>query len=219
LFDAGERATAAGARDQYESMLTAAASTDPSLELYTALINVYSENGQIDLASQAADKAIALIPDGDTAALQKYRDFRTGLLSLLTEMNAVKANPSDPEAHRALAKAWLARGQANFALPEYQQVVTLLPNDYDAHRMVALLLVQRDQLTDARGAITVTLTLAPEKERPFWQQLGAVLDSAREGQNATAVAALDALLKSVDPQDNVTVQALRELSSKLKGSG
>lgn len=219
LVEAGDRASAAGARQQYASMLGEAARTNPSVELYTALLNFYSTGGEIDQALQAADAAIALIPATDTSTLRKYQDFRGGLLTLQTAINVTKANPGDPEAHRTLAKDWLARGQGDLALPEYQKVSTLLPTDYDAHRMVALLLVQRDQLPEARNAITGTLPLAPEKDKVFWQQLGGVLDLARTGQDAAAAAALDALIKTVDPQDNLTLQALRDLSSKLKVNG
>jgi tetratricopeptide (TPR) repeat protein len=219
LFDAGDRANSGGAGEQYVSLLENEARTDPTVELYTALTNYYSTAGQIDKAVQAADGAIGLIPTSDTTTLQKYKNFRTGLASVQQAINAVKATPDDPEAHRKLAKGWLARGQVEFALPEYQQVLRLLPNDYDAHRMVALLLLQRDQLTDASSVITATLTLAPANERPFWQQLGAVLEAAQMGQNGAALASLDALIKSVDPQDNVTLQALRQLSNKLRGSG
>jgi tetratricopeptide (TPR) repeat protein len=219
LFDAGDRATSAGAGDRYVSLLEDEARTDPTVELYTALTNYYSTAGQIDRAVKAADGAIALIPTSDPTTLKKYQDFRAGLASLQQSISAAKTAPNDPEAHRTLAKAWLARGQAEFALPEYEKVLNLLPNDYDANRMVALLLVQDAQLADARSAITTTLTLAPANERPFWQQLGVVLEAAQKGQNDSALATLDALIKSVDPKDNVTLQALRQLSTKLKGSG
>lgn len=216
LFEAGDRATAAGASAQYLSILQAEAKTAPTIELFTALTNWYSTAGQVDQALQAADAAIALIPSSDPTTIKKYQDFRAGLVTLQQASAAVKAAPNDPEAHRALAKGWLARGQVDFALPEYMQVLDLLPSDYDAHRMVTLLLVQKDQLKDASNVITATLNLAPTNERPFWQQLGVVLAAAQQGQTAAALSALDTLIKSVNPQDNVTLAPLRELSTKLK---
>ena len=219
LFEAGDRAVAAGASGQYATLLENEANSNPTVELYTALTNFYSTAGQIEQALQAADAAIGLIPASDSTTLKKYQDFRSSLVGLQQEINSANTTPGDPEAHRNLAKGWLARGQFEFALPEYRHVLKLLPNDYDANRMVSLLLVQRDQFTDAWSTITATLALAPAIDRPFWKQLGAILEAAQKGQNDTALAALEALTESVDPKDNVTLQALHELSTKLKGNG
>ncbi len=219
LTDAGDRAVAAGEGAQFVSLLESEARTNPSVELYTALTNYYSKAGQIAQAIRAADAAVALIPESDPTTRQKYQDFRQMLVSLQQAIEAAKDAPNDPEAHLALAKAWLARSQYDFALAEYQRVLELRPEDYDARRMVTLLLVQGDQITEASRAITPTLTLAPANERPFWERLGAVLESAQKGQNAAALVTLDDLMKSVNPQDNVTLQALRALLAKLKGQG
>lgn len=219
LMDAGDKAAAAGASDQFQMMLEKEGAINPSVELYTALANSYSTTGTIQQAVQATEKAIALIPAGDATTRQRYEDFRSGLVALQQAITAAKNSPTDPEAHRTLAKAWLARGQPLFALPEYQQVASLLPNDYESHRMITLLLLQKDDLVAASNAITPTLTLAPQKDRPFWDQLGAVLDAAQRGQKDTALSTLQTLIKSVDPQDNITLQALRELSTKLSESG
>lgn len=219
LVEAGDRATAAGEGAQYALMLEQEARVNPSVELFTALTNYYSTAGEIDRAVAAADGAISLIPESDPTTLQKYSDFRAGLNTLLKSITAAKAAPGDPEVHRTLAKAWLARGQIDFALPEYQRVSSILPGDYDAYRMVVLLLLQRDRIADALSVITKTLTLAPEAQHPFWQQLTSILGAAQSGQNAAALASLDALIKGVDPKDTVTIQALRTLSTKLRGSG
>lgn len=219
LMEAGDRASAAGASAQYESMLETEGAVNPSVELFTALANAYSTRGAIQQAVVATDKAVALISASDTTSRQRYGDFRNGLVALQQAISATKASPNDAETHRTLAKAWVARGQPQFALPEYQQVAALLPTDYDSHRMVALLLVQRNDLVAASSAITPTMTLAPEKDRPFWDQLAAVLTAALRGQNQTALADLKSLMKSVDPQDSVTLQALKDLSTKLGGAG
>jgi tetratricopeptide (TPR) repeat protein/O-antigen ligase len=219
LLDAGDRAAAAGVGAQFVSLLDNEAHTDPSLELYTALTNFYSKAGQIDQAVQAANAAMALIPSSDPATQQKYQEFRNTLVGLQQAIAAAKAAPNDPEVSRTLAKAWLARGQFEFALSEYQKVVELLPNDYEARRVVTLLLVQQDRLPEASRAITPTLTVAPANERSFWERLGVALDAAQKGQTDAALVTLDDLMKSVDPQDNVTLQALHALSAKLKGQG
>lgn len=219
LMEAGDRAAAAGASAQYESLLEAEGATNPSVELYTALANAYSTGGAIQQALAATDKAISLIPANDTTTRKKYADFRSGLVAVQQAISAANNNLNDPEAHRALAKVWLARGQPQFAVDEYQLVVNLAPTDYDAHRMLTLLLVQRDDLVAASTSITPTMTLAPDKDRPFWNQLAIALGEALKGQNDSALAAVQNLIKSVDPQDTVALQALKALSTKLGGSG
>ena len=50
----------------------------------------------------------------------------------------MQAAPDNPELQRIVAQQWLARGQFNFALPIFQKIVQLKPDDYSAQRDIAI---------------------------------------------------------------------------------
>lgn len=219
LAAAGDQAVAAGSGAQYEALLKEAATATPSIELFTTLANYYSKAGEIPQAVQAVDDALKYIPENDAPTRKRYEDFRFTLGELQKLDEAVAASPNDPEAHRALAKLWLARGQNAFALSEFQQVLRLKPGDYEAQRNVTLLLIANDRLPEAEATISTALQLAPATDRAFWDQLQVVVNGVQNGQSDSALAALDQMTKTLDQNDRAAVSALRALAEKIKGAG
>lgn len=216
LAAAGDQAVAQGESAAFEQMALSAEQSSPGVELYTVLANFYSKAGRIQESQDAIDSALELIPTSDSDTRKRYEDFRATLVSLQQAIQAANANPNDPAAHRSLANAWLARGQASYALPEFKKVVSLLPNDYDAQRSVTLLLIQQNQLDDAAREISRTLTLAPESDRQTWMQIQTILQLASAGNKADALAQLSGLTKTISSDDTVMQGALRALDSALK---
>lgn len=219
LAQATDEALAAKQGTNFEQMITAAAGTNPTLEIYTTLANFYSKEGRIPDALAAVDKAIALIPAGDTTTSQRYKDFRFTLVNLQNALDAANAAPNQPELQRAVAEQWLARGQFDFALPAYQKVLRLSPNDYSAQRNVILILIVTDQLDEAATDLKAIQAIAPQSDQVFWQKLSGVLDGIQKGNNQAAVALLDDLAKSADTKDYALVSALRKLAEKIKAAG
>ncbi|HZQ06198.1 MAG TPA: tetratricopeptide repeat protein, partial [Anaerolineae bacterium] len=202
-----------------EQTLTNAAQENPSLEVYTTLANFYSKAGRVPEAIQAIDGALAHIPPSDAATLKRYQDFRFTLVQLQNALNAAQASPNDPEAQRAVAQQWLARGQLDFALPAFERVVQLKPDDYTAQRNVALILIATDQLPRASQAITQLQPIAPSSDQVFWQRLGSILNNIQNGNANEALTQLDELAKNANLQDYALTRALQKLAEKLKATG
>ena len=219
LAQAGNEAVAANESAAFEQTLTNAAQENPSLEVYTTLANFYSKAGRVPEAIQAIDGALAHIPPSDAATLKRYQDFRFTLVQLQNALNAAQASPNDPEAQRAVAQQWLARGQLDFALPAFERVVQLKPDDYTAQRNVALILIATDQLPRASQAITQLQPIAPSSDQVFWQRLGSILNNIQNGNANEALTQLDELAKNANLQDYALTRALQKLAEKLKATG
>lgn len=219
LTRAGDEAIAANEQDEFETIITGAATANPTLETYTILANFYSKLGRVPDAIAAIDGALAQIPESDAATSQRYEDFRFTLLELQKALDAANAAPNDPALQSALAQQWLARGQGNFALPAFQRVLALKPDDYAAQRNVALLMIAGDQLPSATQEIARAQQLAPEGDKAFWEQLNAIVTAIQSGDTGQAMGQLEALARDANPQDLALVSALRKLSEKLRGAG
>ncbi|MBI4673336.1 MAG: O-antigen ligase family protein [Chloroflexi bacterium] len=219
LAQAGDEALAAKEGAAFEQMLQAAVKATPSLELYTTLANYYSRAGRIPEALAAIDGALANMPQADSTTRKRYEDFRFTLVQLREALDAVQAAPNDPEAHRAVANQWLARGQIDFALPEFVKVLELKSDDYSARRNVALLLIAKDQLTQAAQSIRQLQPVAPASDQTLWQRLDLILTALSSGDTNQALTQLEELAKQADKQDYALVSALRLLATKLGAAG
>jgi tetratricopeptide (TPR) repeat protein len=216
---AGDEAVRAGQAADFERLVNAATATHPSLESYTALANFYSKAGRISDAIIAVDGALGQIPADDTASVQRYRDFRFTLVELDKALAAVSANPNDADARRAVATQWLARGQFDLALPAFQEVIRLKPDDYPAQRQIVLLFILTDRLGDASTQVSRVQQLAPPEDKALWRGLETVLDAIASGETTGAAAQLDALAAAADPNDYALISALRSLAERLQGTG
>ncbi len=219
LARAGDEAAAANESAQFEAAVTEAAQKNPTLETYTTLANFYSKAGRVKDAIRAVDGALAAIPESDANTRKRYQDFRFTLVELQKALDAANAAPNDVELQRAVAQQWLARGQLGFALPAFQKVTQLNPNDYAAQRDVTLLLIATDQLAPATQQIAVAQKLAPANEQTFWQQLNTVVTGIQNNDAAKATAQLEALAQNANAQDLALVSALRKLAEKLQKLG
>jgi tetratricopeptide (TPR) repeat protein len=219
LARAGDEAVQANEGAAFEQMLTDAVKTAPSLEVYTTLANYYSKAGRIPEALAAIDGALANMTNSDDSTRKRYQDFRYTLVQLQQALEAAQAAPNDAEAQRAVAQQWLARGQFNFALPAFQKVVALKPDDYSARRNIALLLIATNQLTQAAELIHQIEPSAPAQDQTLWQKLSAALTALQNGDTAQATAQIEDLAKTADKQDYALVSALRALAAKVQGAG
>lgn len=219
LTSAGDEALQANEGTTFEQMLSQELKTQPSLEGYTTLANYYSKAGRIPEAIAAIDGALANMTQTDAATRKRYEDFRYTLVQLQNALAAAQVAPNDPEAQRTVANQWLARGQAEFALPAFQKVVALKPDDYSARRSVALLLVTTQRLPEAATLIKELQPIAPPQDQTLWQKLQLALTAIQNGDTNQATAQVEDLSKTVDKQDLALVSALRALATKLQGAG
>ncbi|MBI4789829.1 MAG: O-antigen ligase family protein [Chloroflexi bacterium] len=171
------------------------------------LVNFYSETGQIDAAVTAMRGVMDLLSPTRTPDFQRFQDFYTQLQNLQRAIQNAQKAPNDVGAHRTLAAMWKARGQAQFALPEYQTVARLAPSDYDAHRNLVLLNLQLNQPDDAQRALTAITPLAPDNEKPLWQNLQMALNSHKAQQLDQALKQAQAALALAAEADKPAVQA------------
>jgi len=171
------------------------------------LVNFFSETGQIDAAVPAMRQLLDLLSPQRTADYQRFQDFYGQLLTLQKQIEAVRQAPNDVAARRALAQTWKARGQPQFALPEYQALARLAPNDYDAQKNVVLLSLATAHAEDAQNALVNAVALAPEQDKPMWQNIQAALNAQRANQLSAARQAAQAALALASEADKSALQA------------
>jgi tetratricopeptide (TPR) repeat protein len=171
------------------------------------LVNLLSETGQIDAAVSAMGRLMPLLSSQRTPDYQRFQEFYAQLQNLQKQIDAVRKTPNDVAARRALAHTWKARGQPQFALPEYQALARLAPNDYDAQKNVALLSLQTNRLDDAQHALVNAAALAPENEKPVWQNIQVALNAQKTNQLDAARQAAQAALALAPDADKAALQA------------
>ncbi|MCI0476560.1 MAG: tetratricopeptide repeat protein, partial [Anaerolineales bacterium] len=179
-----------------------------------ALINFLSETGQIDAAVPAMRRLLDLLSPQRTPDFQRFQDFYGQIQSLQKQIDAVRKTPNDAAARRALAQTWKARGQPQFALPEYQALARLAPNEYDAQKNVALLSLQMNRLEDAQSALVSAVALAPDNEKPVWQNILVALNAQKTNQFDAARQAAQAALALAPEADKAALQAWVNALSK-----
>ena len=172
-----------------------------------AYVNFLSENGQIDAAVPAMRRLLDLLSPQRTQDFQRFQDFYGQLQNLQKQIEAVRKSPNDMNARRALAQTWKARGQPQFALPEYQALARLAPNDYDAQKNVALLSLQTNHLEDAQRALVSAAGLAPENEKAVWQNIQVALNAQKTNQLDAARQAAQAAVALAPDADKSALQA------------
>ncbi len=175
--------------------------------VHLALVNFLSETGQIDAAVNAMRRLIDLLSAQRTADLQRFQDFYTQLQNLQKQIEVVRKTPNDLNARRLLAQHWKARGQAQFALPEYQAIVQLAPSDYDAQKNSALLALQLNRPLEAETALVAAAPLAPASDKALWQNLQIALNAQKAAQWTPAIQATQAALALAADADKPAVQA------------
>lgn len=186
-----------GQNDRARQELEQAVKVSPTdLGANLALVNLLSASGQIDAAVNVMRHILEIVPT-QNQDYARFQEFNASLLSLQRALAAVQKSPSDVNAHRTLGGMWKSRGQPEFALPEYQTVARLAPDDYDAAKSIALIELGLSRTDEAQGAISAAAALAPDKEKPIWQNLQSALnnqklrkydDAAKDGQAALALA-------------------------------
>jgi tetratricopeptide (TPR) repeat protein len=140
------------------------------------LVNFYSENGQIDAAVNTMRRVVSLVPPA-RPDYARFAEFFNQLQILQRDIQTVQQSPNDVNTRRTLAVRWKARGQAPFAIPEYQAIARLAPNDYDAHKNLVLLNLQSNHLDDAQRALITAVTLSPDNDKPLWQNVQAAINA------------------------------------------
>jgi tetratricopeptide (TPR) repeat protein len=155
------------------------------LGINLALVNLHSATGQIDAAINVMHHILEIVPPQNQDHA-RFQEFNASLLNLQSALAGVQKSPNDVNAHRTLAAMWKARGQAEFALPEYQTVARLAADDYDAAKNIALIDLALSKTDEAQGAISAAAFLAPDKEKPIWQNLQSALNNQKLRKYADA---------------------------------
>ena len=196
-----------GKLDLAQQELLAAYKINPNdMTVNLALANFYSENGQIDPAVNSMKRVMSMLPT-NRPDYSRFQDFANQLIALQQSIQAAQKSPNDIELHRALANRWKSRGQPQFALPEYQTIIKLAPKDYDASKNLVLLNLQTNHLDDAQNALVNTASLAPDNEKPIWQNAQVAINAQKTGQFDQALKAAQAMLTQVADADKPAVQA------------
>jgi tetratricopeptide (TPR) repeat protein len=181
------------------------------------LVNFFSESGRIDEAVAAMRHVVDLATQSRSPDLQRFQDFYTQLQNLQRLVQAAQKSPNDVNAQRAVAAMWKARGQPQFALPEYITITRLAPNDYDAQKNLVLLGLQQGRLDDAQTALVTAASLAPESEKSMWQNLQVALNAQKAQHFDQALSAAQAALALANDADKATLQAYVSALQGLSG--
>jgi tetratricopeptide (TPR) repeat protein len=97
LGQAMDKALAANQGEQYAARLQQEVATNPTVELYTALLNYYSRTGQMTKSISALDAALKLIPESDPTTRKQYTDFRASLVTIQQVISQTITSPNDAE--------------------------------------------------------------------------------------------------------------------------
>jgi tetratricopeptide (TPR) repeat protein len=182
-----------------------------------ALVNFFSESGQIDDAVLAMRHVVDLATQSHSSDLQRFQDFFGQLQNLQRLIQTAQKSPADVSAQRAAASMWKARGQPQFALPEYITITHLVPTDYDAQKNVALLSLQQGRLDDAQAALVAATPLAPDNEKGMWQNLQVAVNAQKTRQFDQALSAAQAALALASDVDKPALQAYVSTLQGLSG--
>ncbi|HEX7588094.1 MAG TPA: tetratricopeptide repeat protein, partial [Anaerolineae bacterium] len=207
-----------GQLDLARRELEAAVKRAPSDYLIAlALVNFLSETGRIDDAVPAMRHVVDLATQSHSSDLQPFQDFYAQLQNLQRLIQTAQKSPNDVSAQRTVASMWKARGQPQFALPEYITITRLAPTDYDAQKNVTLLSLQQGRLDDAQTALVAAASLAPENEKAVWQNLQVALNAQKARQFEQALAAAQAALALASDADKAILQAYVSTLQGLSG--
>ncbi|MEW5957103.1 MAG: tetratricopeptide repeat protein [Chloroflexota bacterium] len=145
---------------------------DPTLRW--AIGHAYNLSGRPEEALPNLEQAYTL---GDNSE-RTIRELANTYLALNQLENALpyyqlllQNNPNHVEAHSALAYIYAQQGRLDEAIQQNQLVLQQVPNDYDSLKNLAILYQQLGRWQEALDAARQAQTLAPESDRPSWQQL------------------------------------------------
>ncbi len=196
-----------GQNDRARQELEQAVKISPKdLGINLALVNLLSATGQIDAAVSVMHHILEIVPT-QNQDYARFQEFNASLLNLQRALAAVQKSPDDVNAHRTLAAMWKRRGQAEFALREYRTVVRLAADDYDAAKNIALIDLGLSRTDEAQGAISVAAALAPDKEKPIWQNLQSALNNQKLRKYDDAAKDAKAALALAGDADEPAIQA------------
>ena len=173
---------------------------------HLAFANFNSQSGLIDAAVVSMRHVLDVYPDTRSEIYSRFQEFYSQLQTVQRAIQAAQKSPNDVAAHRTLAAMWRARGQPQFALPEYETVVRLAPNDYDALKNLALLNLQMGNWDAAGRALKTASALAPEIERAVWRNLQSALEYQNARQMDRALASAESALAVAGNDDKPAVQ-------------
>ena len=192
------------ARKEYDQIIR----LDPKNYIaYLTLVNFLSETGQIDDAVTQVRRAYDLAVQARSTDAQRIQEFSNQLQALQKAIQTAQKSPDDLNARRTLANAWKARGQLELALPEFQAVARLAPNDYDAPKNLVLIGAQLNRLDDAQAALPSATALAPDNEKPIWQNIQVAINAQRTRQFDQSIKAIQAAIALAGDADKPALQA------------
>lgn len=200
-----------------EELVLAVSAAPADIVARLTLVNLLSETGQIDAAVTSMRGVMELVPP-QSPQYARFADFNAQLQNLQRAIQTAQKSPNDVSAHRSVAGMWKARGQPQFAVPEYQAVARLAPGDYDAHKNLAFLNLQLYHLDEAQSALATAASLAPENEKPLWQNLQMALNSQKAQQLDQALKQAQAALALSTETDRPAVQAYVTMLQDQTGS-
>ena len=177
---------------------------------------MYSQSGLIEEAIVSMRRVLDLYPDTRGETYKRFQEFYNHLQSIQRAIQAAQKSPNDIAAHRTLAAVWKARGQASFAIPEYETVARLAPNDYDAHKNLALLNLQMGNWDAAGRALKTAVAFSPEIEKALWRNMQSALDFQNARQFERAVSSAESGLAIVGNDDKPAVQGYLEKLKQMK---
>jgi len=154
---------------------------------------ILQQLGRYDEAIQQAAEALALAPDNQKQTMESFltqlrqqqaaptteeaEQARELLILGNTQMNAgqwisaeanfsqvLSLDPSNAQAHSALAYVYAKQGRIDEAIAENLTVVNLAPTDYNSHKNLAILYQQKGDLATALSEAEQALELAPTTE-------------------------------------------------------
>lgn len=160
------RASSRGA--SVDTMQQLAASHPQVAAAHFALAHLAVRNGDLDVAGVAVDRALALRPDWEEAALFKAR-------ILVSQKNAADAQlfyedylrryPSATNVRVHYARHLIDQKQWEKARDQFKQVADEAPEDADAVYAVGLLALQTSRLDEAERYLKRTVELRPQNDQ------------------------------------------------------
>jgi tetratricopeptide (TPR) repeat protein len=174
---------------------------------YLTLVNFLSEGGQIDDAVTFCRRANDLAAQARSSDTPRIQEFCNQLQAVQKLVQAVQKTPDDVTARRNLANTWKARGQLAFALSEFQALARLASNDYEAQKNLVLLNLQLSRLDNAQAALPSATALAPDNEKPIWQNAQVAINAQRARQFDQAIKAVQAAMALASEADKPAWQA------------
>lgn len=136
-------------------------------------------------------------------------------LGALEEMHRVleqslRLDPNYAPTHLYLGSYYKGTDQPQLAIPEYESVLRLDPEEYEeyeAQKSLALLHLQLGRYDEAGSALEAALALAPEDEKEIYQVLQRAIAHQRAGELEQALQEAERALKLASDPEKPLIQA------------